>query len=137
MADTVRSDPRGVERGFTLLEVLVAFAILSVALGGLLLVFSDGLRTADRSVTISTATLQAQSLLAEVGRTIPARAGLVDGVLEDGSRWEVAIEPFDTGESGTSTAVARLYAYRVDVTVAWDRDRSVTLTSLRLAPDDR
>jgi len=123
------------EPGFTLMEVLIAFAILSVSMGALMLAFSDGLRMTGRSVTISTATLQAQSLLDAVGRSIPVRQGQVTGVLEDGSHWNVSIEPFDTGESG-SAATASLLAFRVDATVEWERDRGVTLSTLRLASGD-
>ena len=121
------------QAGFTLMEVLVAFAILAVAMGGLMVAFSDGLRTTDRSATISTATLQAQSLLESVGKSIPVREGQVSGVLEDGSRWQVSVEPFDTGETGAAAAVRSLFAFRVEATVEWERDRAVTLTSLRLA----
>ena len=105
-----RNDPpnhRG-ERGFTLMEVLVAFAILTVALGGLMLAFSNGLRTTDRAVTISTATLQAQSLLEEIGESIPVREGRTAGTLENGARWEVRIERYDTGESGAAAVVRTL-----------------------------
>ena len=136
MAEAVRAVSGRAERGFTLLEVLVAFAILAVSLGGLLVAFSDGLRSTDRSATISTATLQAQSLMEEVGRSIPVRLGETAGMLEDGTRWQVSVEPFDTGESGAAAVVRTLFAYRVDVTVEWDTGRSVTLTTLRLAPDD-
>ena len=136
MAELLHAVSRRGERGFTLLEVLVAFAILAVSLGALLVAFSDGLRTTDRSITISTATLQAQSLMEEVGRSIPVRPGETTGVLEDGSRWQVSVEPFDTGESGAAAVVRSLFAYRVDVTVEWGAGRTITLTSLRLAPDD-
>lgn len=136
MAESLQVPRPRVERGFTLLEVLVAFAILAVSLGGLLVAFSDGLRTTDRSVTISTATLQAQSVMEEVGRSIPVRPGRETGVLDDGTRWQVSIEPFDTGESGAAAVVRTLFAYRVEVTVEWGTGRTVTLTSLRLGPED-
>ena len=136
MAD--RKPPSAARRqgGFTLLEVLIAFAILAVALSSLLLAFSTGLRTTERSVTISSATLRAQSLMEEIGRTIPVRRGRSSGVLEDGSRWEIAIEPYDTGETGAAAVVRSLFAYSVAVTVEWDGGGAVSLTSLRLAPDD-
>lgn len=136
MAELVRAISRRAERGFTLLEVLVAFAILAVSLGGLLVAFSDGLRTTDRSVTISTATLQAQSLMEEVGQSIPVRPGQVTGVLENGTRWTVSVERFDIGESAPAAVIRSLFAYRVDVTVEWDAGRTMTLTSIRLAPND-
>lgn len=136
MAEARQITPKRVERGFTLLEVLVAFAILAVSLGGLLVAFSDGLRTVSRSVTISEATLRAQSVMEEVGRSIPVRPGQVAGVLEDGTRWQVSVEPFDTGETGAAAVIRTLFAFRVDVTVELDTGRTITLTSLRLAPED-
>lgn len=136
MTEAARTISQRLDRGFTLLEVLVAFAILTVALGGLLLAFSDGLRMAQRSVAVSNATLQAQSLMEEVGKTIPVRPGRVTGTLDDGSRWQVTVAPFDTGESGAAAVVRSLFAFRVDVTIEWDGGRSLTLSSLRLAPDD-
>lgn len=136
MTDAAPTRPGRPDRGFTLLEVLVAFAILTVSLGGLMLAFSDGLRATQSSVAVSNATLQAQSLLEEVGKTIPVRPGSVTGTLDDGSRWEVTVAPFDTGESGAAAVVRTLFAFRVDVTVEWGRGRTLTLTSLRLAPED-
>ena len=136
MANRPYIEGRRGERGFTLMEVLVAFAILTVSLGGLLLAFSNGLRTTDRAVTISTATLQAQSLLEAVGESIPVREGRVDGVLEDGSRWRISIQRYDTGESGAAAVVRTLFAYRVDVSVEWDAGRTVTLTSMRLGAEN-
>ncbi len=136
MTDHRQAEDRGSERGFTLMEVLVAFAILTVALGGLLLAFSTGLRTTERATTLSTATLQAQSLLEQVGESIPVREGRVTGVLEDGSRWEVAIARYDTGESTAAAVVRTLFAYRVDVSVEWDTGRAVTLTTLRLGAEN-
>ncbi len=136
MANHRRTEVRPAEAGFTLMEVLVAFAILTVALGGLMLAFSNGLRTTDRAATISTATLQAQSLLEEIGESIPVREGRTAGVLENGARWHVTIERYDTGESGAAAVVRTLFAYRVDISVEWDSDRSVTLTSMRLGSED-
>ena len=136
MADHPQSGAGRGQQGFTLMEVLVAFAILTVALGGLMLAFSNGLRTTDRAVTISAATLQAQSLLEEVGESIPVREGRTTGVLENGARWWMAIERYDTGESGAAAVVRTLFAYRVDVSVEWGADRTVTLTSLRLGSED-
>lgn len=127
MAETSACAARRREDGFTLLEVLVAFAILTFALSALLLAFATGLRTTGRSAAIATATLQAQSLMDQVGNTIPLREADLSGVLEDGARWKVAVVPFDTGDFGGA-------AYRVEIDVASDGGRSVTLTSLRLAP---
>ncbi len=66
-------------RGFTLLEVLVAFTILAVALVALLRAFSSGLRGLDAAETASIAVQHARSKMAEVGSTIPLEAGAGHG----------------------------------------------------------
>ena len=59
------------ERGFTLLEVLVAFVILSVFLGALLQNFSAGFRSLNAAESHALAMLHAQSKMEEVGILIP------------------------------------------------------------------
>ena len=59
-----RSSP---ESGFTLLEVLVAFAVLAVMIVPILQVFGGGLGTTETARAYTTATLLARSKLAEVG----------------------------------------------------------------------
>jgi prepilin-type N-terminal cleavage/methylation domain-containing protein len=55
-------DPESPASGFSLLEVLVAFAILSISLGVLLQVFATGLRNAGVADDYTRATLYAESI---------------------------------------------------------------------------
>lgn len=54
------------ERGFTLLEVLIAMTILSITFGVLIKAQSDGIDMAQRARFYTTATLLAQEHIAEV-----------------------------------------------------------------------
>ncbi len=54
-------------RGFTLLEVIVAFTILSVALIGLLQAFATGMRGLGAAQASATAVMHARSKLDEIG----------------------------------------------------------------------
>ncbi len=131
----------GRDRGFTLIEVLVAFAILALALGVLLQVFSTGLRNARVSEAYTTATLLAESKLAQVGIEDPLVEGQSVGRFDDRFRWLIEVRPYQESEPDAAPEREGLpvRAYEVVVTVSWDEvhdKRSVSLTTLRLAPGE-
>ena len=72
----VRGEPRarGGERGFTLIEVLVALTILSISLAALLAVFTQGLDRARESRNEAAARVLAQSLLAQAKTSTEPRS---------------------------------------------------------------
>ena len=119
--------------GFTLIEIIVALAILAVALGTLFQAFSTGLRATAVTDRRAAAVMLAQSLLDRIGQDIPLAAGEQAGVSEDGLHWSIAIapSPLITPER---RADSPLLPFDVAVTVAADGGRPVTLTTLRLAP---
>ncbi len=119
--------------GFTLLEVLIAFTILAVALVALLRAFSSGLRGLDAAEAGTAALQHARSKIEEVGTVIPLEAGEHGGEFEDGTRWSIAIRPYEAGEGAVVENVA-LVPYEIEVTVSRERGGKVTLRSLRLAP---
>ncbi len=123
----------GNSRGFTLLEVLVAFTILAVGLVALLRAFSSGLRGLDAAETASIAVQHARSKMAEIGSVIPLEPGAEEGAFADGFRWRVMIEPHELGD-GAAAETLPLLPYEVEVTVTGSRGGTVTLRSLRLAP---
>ena len=121
------------DRGFTLLEVLIAFAIAAVALAALFHIFSVGImaQSAAGRLTDAVALAEEQLALAEQG-TLPGD-GLQEGQSANGLKWRRSIKPLAAstaaGDNGSLTA------YEVRVTVSWDaagRSRSITLSSLAL-----
>jgi general secretion pathway protein I len=131
-------------RGFTLIEILVALAILGLSLGVLMQIFSTGLRGAAASKTRVVATRLAESKLAAVGVEEPLAEGVSEGRFDERYRWRIAVRrllPPDGEEPG---AAALVRPYRVDVSVLWGGDggapggdaRSLTLTTLRLGPNE-
>ena len=121
------------QRGFTLIEIIVALAILAVALGALFQSFSTGLRATVVSDRQEAAVMLAQSLLDRIGQDIPLAAGEQAGVSEDGLRWSIAIAPSPL-IAPDRRADSPLLPFDVVVTVASDGGRPLTLTTLRLAP---
>lgn len=87
------SRPR--QRGYTLLEIIVAFAVLGLALTLLLGILSGGLRQVRWSADSARAALHARSLLdvAGVGEAL-APGRLEGGFDEDRYRWVLEVEPW-------------------------------------------
>jgi general secretion pathway protein I len=123
----------GDESGFTLVEVIVALAMLSLGLGVLLGSISTALNRTASARKMAEAGSLAQSLLGEVGSEFAVRPDQRDGV-SSGYRWHMKMLPFDGSRQSTSGPV-RLY--RISVEVAWSegtQERSYTLTTMRLGP---
>jgi general secretion pathway protein I len=80
------------QRGFTLLEVMLAFVVLAVALGLLLGMLSRGLKQVTQSQAETEAALHAQSLLDALGTLEPLQPGARDGEFEHGRyRWRLQV----------------------------------------------
>ena len=129
------------ESGFTLIEVLVALAIVAIAFVGTLGVFSGGLSRLDHDHNTQYALLIAQSQLARVGQDIALQDREIaghgidsqgldsqDDERDDGFTWHIAITPYGGGAGS-------LFGHRVVVTVSWNegwQKREVRLETVRL-----
>ncbi len=120
-------------RGFSLLEVLVAFTILAMLLGALFQVFSGGLRAARSGDQYTRATVIAQSRLAAVGVEQPLREGVSSGTDDGPYHWRVTVSPYLDDQMPVVDHV--LQPLTVHVEVFWEEGgsaRSVSLTSILL-----
>ena len=128
------SSPRRRAGGFTLLEVVVAFTILAVAMVGLMRAFSSGLRGLDAAQVSTAAVMHARSKLEEVGIAIPLEDGERSGEFDDGYQWRVSMVPLE--DPRTSDLAAPMLPYRVEVTVTAPGTapggRAFTLDTVRL-----
>lgn len=79
-------------RGFTLLEVLVALAIVGTGLTAMARLTATSVATLDGETRRTRALLAARALLADATLT-PPPIGRRDGVRSDGLRWEESVEP--------------------------------------------
>lgn len=125
-------------RGFSLLEVLVAFIILSLALGVLMRIFSGGLGNIGAAEHYSRAVAIAESQLAAAGVESPLSEGEYSGETENAYAWRTSIQRDDAATPLLEGVVPPLDLYRVEVSVSWDHTaatpRTLRLVTLRAAP---
>ena len=113
-------------RGFSLLEVVVALAIMSIALAVLYRALGGGVRTVGDLSAYSRAVALGESVL-QMRDAVPAEGWNESGQWE-AFRWSVASTPYE------ATAGSRIALHRVQVDVTWadgQRERSFSLVSLR------
>ena len=117
--------------GFSLLEVLVAFAILAISMGVILQSYSTGVRGIALSEEYTKAVDLAESQLAQVGVTIPLEVGVSEGDFAEKYHWSVSINSADDLVPAEST----LLPLEVEIRVSWQdgrEQRSVDLATLKL-----
>ena len=130
------ADPRRRRQpaGFTLVEVLVAFAIAALSLGALLSSFSTGLRSVEASGAHVAALLQARSIVDRLGSDIPYEEGETSGTTEEGYAWSLRVRRHEpAAPAQTADDEFRLVPVEVEVAVSAGGDPLVVLKTLRLA----
>jgi general secretion pathway protein I len=125
-------------RGFTLLEVLLAFVIFALGFATVMEVLSGSMRSAMRAREYSEAALSAQSLMDMVGTELPLLEGSQGGTTDQGFEWNLVISPYQFAEEDMRLAdVAQMNGtelFRVDLQLAWSsgfRERQVDFTTVR------
>jgi len=118
--------------GFTLIEVLVAFAILSLTVVVAVQGFAGGLRLLKLSGDHQRAILIADQKAREV---VVPKEGREEGT-EGGFAWERVIKPVPVPELDVPGRPARWHVYEISVQVAWgEQRRAVGVTTLRTVSD--
>jgi general secretion pathway protein I len=115
------------ERGFTLLEVVVALAILGLAVVAVIQGFAQGLRLLKLSGDHQQAMLLADQKVREV--LIPEEQH--DQGDEGGFHWERVTRPIETPELTPAGGLGRWRVFEIVVRVSWDESRQVELATLR------
>jgi len=125
--------PRDSIRGFTLIEILIAFAILVVSLAVLLQSFSSSLDAVTRTERATSAILLARSIMDRVGTEIPLIPGEHSGNGEVGLAWGVRLAP-PSADVAPPVPGLPVRLLQIEVTVTGEETAPVTLTTHRLAP---
>ncbi|HEY5337640.1 MAG TPA: type II secretion system protein [Rhizomicrobium sp.] len=129
-----RASPDNGDGGFTLLEVLVALAILGMSLAVLLGVFSQALNRTRENQRRADAYSLAQTLLLQTETALPSTLKDRTGASGSGLHWTVRFQDYGGAQDRANW---QQRAVRISTLVRWDdhgRDRSASLSTLRLLP---
>ena len=127
------------QRAFTLLEVLVAFAIAALALVVLMRVFSAGVRLSSAAQDYSRASMLAESLLAQAGMQYGLEDSPISGSFDERFEWVMEMTPYTLEDEPISDQGA-VRLVKLALTIRWKegvQPRSLELSSLRLNPRPR
>lgn len=117
-------------KGFTLLEVIIAIAIMGISIALIMQLFSGGLRSGRVSRDYTMAVIHAKEKMEEM--LISPAAGAED--FDDNYKWQTEISPYISAEKGDSKLI------KISVKVSWNapgKDRSIELATLKAAPEER
>jgi general secretion pathway protein I len=122
-------------RGFTLVELVAAFAIFALGFGVLLQILSTCLHTTTQAADYTRAALWAESLLDVQGVGEPLREGEASGRFDDRYRWQLSVRklpppsPLQAPVAGAANAPVVPVAapppvpielYQLELVVSWD-----------------
>ena len=128
------------QRGFTLLEILVAFVVLAAGVGVLYRTFSTGLQSVHALAGYTEAIALAESKLGGLGLEKALKEGEDSGTTEDRRyNWQIVIRPYvPPGSQGDLPGgfISPHELLRATVTVTWDergsQKRSVEFSTVRM-----
>ncbi len=121
------------QRGFTLLETLVALSVLAISLGVIYQIFGTSLRNMQYAKEYSYAQMFAESKLSELGKGIPVREGGIEGEIDGKYYWTINVEP-QSSASGASQNLVQ--TYKVLFSIRWDsygKQRSIDVITYKLS----
>lgn len=120
------------DRGFTLLEILVAIAVLGIAITVVIQLFSANLRAISASADYVSAATRAEAKMREILDDDKISEKSLSEITDDGYRIDVSIN--DVLKERTENLQVRLL--EIVLTVHWTRgtkDRSLTFRTMKVA----
>jgi general secretion pathway protein I len=129
--------------GFSLLEVLVAFTLLALAMGVVMQIFSRGVNGATLADHYAKATMYAESKLSSVGADTELKEGASGGKFDDDFSWSMAVRPYQDPYPKDQAVVdyeklMPTQLYEVELKVSFmaedQRERVLNLSTLRMGP---
>lgn len=87
-------------KGFTLLEILVAFTLLAITFGTIMEIIAGSAKNTQRATQNTKVAMLAQSKMDELGLFEILEEGSSNGDFDDNTSWSLEITPFDVPYEG-------------------------------------
>ncbi|HRQ57839.1 MAG TPA: prepilin-type N-terminal cleavage/methylation domain-containing protein [Azoarcus taiwanensis] len=125
------------DRGFSLLEVLVALAIMALSLGALYQAVGGAVRGVGDTERRANAALLASSLL-QLHALVPVGGVFEEGVTAEGFAWTYSATPYREATVAAPASLQHWALYRVEAGVYWrDRGKTNQFVLVTLRPERR
>ena len=118
--------------GFTLIEVLIAFAILALVLGVVFRTLSTGLSHERTAGLVTARVLEARSILERLGADLALEEGTIEGRLATGEPWTLTVSLLEPA-AGDEIDPGPLSAYLAELSIDGDDGRTSRLQPLQPA----
>jgi general secretion pathway protein I len=125
-------------RGFTLLEVMLAFVVFALSFATVLEIMAGSMRSVRRASDDTEVALLAQSIIDLVGTEIPVEEGSFNGTGMDRYQWQLGIYLYEVGDESLRTQelaeMSGIELYRVDLDINWEtgrRQRDLHFSTIR------
>lgn len=118
-------------RGFTLIEVLIAFSILAMVFGVVFRTLSTGLSNERTAGLVTVRVLEARSILDRLGIDLALEEGTTEGRLATGEPWTLTVSLADPAAS-EETQAGSLNVYLAELSLHGDDGRILRLQTLKL-----
>ena len=125
-------------KGFTLLEVLLAFVVFALSFATVLEILAGSMRNTVRAREFTEAALTAQSVMDQLGLDFPVEQGAAYSGESGDYQWEVDIYLYeDVAENAHSVLLGELTGIelkQIDLVVSWGeppRDKSNPFSTVR------
>ena len=126
------------QSGFTLLEVVVAMAIVGLGVLTLIEIFSQGLRLGSRSYERTEAATYGRRVMNEILARREIQDGGEDGSVTERYRWRLQVEPHEEESASLSPTNWKLKEITVEIQYrVGERKKKIEMKTLRLVKNDQ
>lgn len=124
------------QSGFSLLEILIAFAILSISVTIILKIFATGLSNTQIASDYTNAVQIANNLIAQTSMENPLQRSETSGIENNVYHWQRQIVPYHFLSAELDISSLPIQLYHIHIKVWWEDEHQHTLelSSLKMIP---
>jgi general secretion pathway protein I len=134
----ISGSPVNASKGFTLLEVMLAFVIFALSFAVVLEIMAGSMRSVRRASDDTEVALFAQSIIELVGTEIPLQEGDFSGIGMDRYNWHMGVFLFAASDEDLRTdelaELSGIELYQIDLDIDWQsgrRERNLHFSTVR------